>query len=180
MTVLLRRSDVILLDEAEHVTRDGEVAASGRVDPLARKFACNFSMHYMAVAGSPRYHICAELEGLFCWVFLARMIVSNKAFDSAGFTPNWLLDGFGASKITVPKKLPGIAAVKKWDHVERDGTRIREMSLRLPSCGGVDIALSKAQMSVVGDPTGLLAHISRSVMQSRPHPNATHWRVTMR
>jgi hypothetical protein len=180
ITVVIRLSDVILLDEAQHITQEGQVAASGRIDPLARKFACDFSRNYPAVAAVPRYHIYAELEGLFRWIALAKLMVSNNAFDAAGFTPTWLLDGFRMSNVSVPRKLVGIATVKKWDHVESDGSLRREINLRLPSCGGVEISLDKAKMQAVGDTSGLLLRVSQAVIKSRPNLEVTHWQVTMR
>lgn len=179
-TMLIRRSDIILLDEAQHVTQEGQVAASGRVDPLARQFACNFSKNYSTVAASPRYQIYAELEGLFRWVALAQVMASNKAFDAAQFSPTWLLDGFRMPKANVPNKLAGIASVKKWDHVERNGAYLQKISLRLPSCGGVDIAISKERMRLVGDTSGLLMRVSQAVIGARPNRMATHWQVVMR
>jgi hypothetical protein len=178
--VLLGRSDVILLDEAQYVSQEGQIAASGRVDPLARKFACNFSRSYAAVAADPRYHIYAELEGLFRWVALAQRMVADSAFDAARFSPTWLSDGFRAPPANVPHKLAGIATVKKWDHVAQNGAYREEISLRLPSCGGVDIAIDKEKMRRVRDTSGLLPRIAQAVIAARPNPNATHWQVTMK
>jgi Protein of unknown function (DUF1598) len=177
---LITRADVILLDEAQYVSQEGQVAASGQVDPLARKFACDFSKAYSTVAAEPHYRIYAELQGLFRWVAVAKRMAADRAFDAARFSPTWLLDGFHLTKASVPEKLDGVATVKRWDHVARNGNYREEMSLRLPSCGGVEIDLGKEKMRRIADGSGFLARVWQAVISARPNLKATHWRVVLR
>ena len=176
--VELVRSDVVLLDEAEQITPGGHIIAADRVDPLARAFACAFSHNFPALiaAGSP-YPIFAELEALFRWSALARILSGGTAFQAAAYRPEFLIDHFHVPEVEVPRVLNGIASVKVWDEVSIDGRAQLRISLRLPSCGGVSMVFDRKTLQATPDTAGALPRMSNAVIRTRPVPEATNWPV---
>jgi len=178
-TAVLARADVILRTEAEQVSGRG-ISGSGRTDPLAEHFACAFSRIYpQLTTADSRYPVYAELESLFRWVAIARVLAGGGAFEAAGYRPDFLIDDFAAPHVAVPRTVKGLAHVSKWDHEETDGNIRSEVSLRLPSCGGVAVGLERSEMAALPDTDQQLPRINAAVISSRPARPASWWSVRM-
>jgi hypothetical protein len=173
--VMIERSDVILLDEQEYLTKGRRIAPTGRVDRLARKFTCEFSKRYREIA--KHYLIYRKLENLFRWFALSRILVRGRAFKMAGLDADILVRKFAVQRVPVKRQLKGIAEVKEFDHVETTPTYRRKISLRLPSCGGVSMRLDDGNMTFRRDPAGRLAAITRRVLSARRDRDADFWNV---
>jgi len=170
--VLLDRADVTLLDEQEHVTRAGTIEASGKVNTLARAFTCAFTRRYSEIAAlRPIYR---ELEGLFRWTALAKLMVERQAFAAAGMDAGGFA-GLAVAATPVPRMVPGQPRILEWDHVAILGSHRQQIQLTLPSCGGVSIAYAVAGMTERADPARQTAHIYYTAIGTRPGLRARWW-----
>ena len=133
--VLLKSCPVKLLTEQQFLTATGEVAGSGRADALAQQFADNFTDRYQEVAGiKPIYK---ELEGLFRFVGLARLMKDQRALAKATLDPRYLLAQYPIKNIPVDHTLPGIINVKTLsEERETSGGHVTTNMWHM-SCGGV-------------------------------------------
>lgn len=170
--VTLVSTAVKLLDEDQHVSRQGELTASNEVNAMSRKFACDFSRLYPAIAKEERFRIYAELANLFRWLALARLMVAEAAFEHAGYEPDWFLAGFKIQDDPVPRAVVGVASLIK-QNVE-SGNSIGY--LRAPSCGGVDASFDERNLHIASGRSKLSPLLwKNSVLASRPSPEAVTW-----
>lgn len=133
--VLIRRSPVTLLTHQTFVNAGGKIADAAAHDPLARLFADNFTRLFDQVA--ERRPIFRQLEGLFRFVAVARLLeVKVRASPFAG-TLAYLLEGFPVQATRVDEHKPGQASVKGFEHRQEVPGGLQILNLRLPSCGGV-------------------------------------------
>jgi hypothetical protein len=166
--VELETCPVILLSEQEHL-HGVKVMRTGQVDPLALRFAASFSTLYGRIAEEkPIYY---ELEGLFRMVALAKIAYhQNLQVDL-----NYLLSQFPVSRAAVPTRLPGISNIRRFEHRQGIPNGYRILKLRIPSCGGVDIAINVTSSDLFKDPTGNLRALGPSLLATRPSSRSLHW-----
>ena len=171
--VLIKRCQVKLLTEEEFLTKRGKVAGTGRPNPLADKFAKNFSARYSQIA--KRKPIYTELESLFRFVALAKVMKYQDAPSEAGVNLDYLFNRYPIRRSHVNRTLPGLSHVKGFEH-RRDFARGYQIArLSLPSCGGVSIDIRIGKSNFLGDKTGRLLELRASVLNARPSPDALYW-----
>jgi len=171
--VLIRRCQVKLLTEEEFRTKKGEVAGNGQANPLAQKFSEYFTRKYSQIA--KKRQIYAELEGLFRFVALAKVMKYQDAPAEAGLNLNYLLNRYPIRRTHVNRTLPGLSHVKGFEH-RRDfpgGYQIAQ--LFLPSCGGVSIDIRISKANFVRDKTGRLRELRQAVLKARSSSDALYW-----
>lgn len=133
--VILKKCQVVLLTEEEFLTTKGKIAGSGRPDRLAKEFVGTFTAKYEDIAGErPIYH---QLEGLFRFTALSKLMKGKDAFSEAHFTPEYLLNRFPIKETSVDPFLPGISNVKEFQHKSEYHGGYSILNFWLPSCGGV-------------------------------------------
>jgi len=170
---LIKRSQVKLLTEEEFLTERGEVAGRGGPDPLADKFAKSFSTKYPEIA--KREPIYAELEGLFRFVSLAKLMKFKKAHSEAGISLDYLIDQYFIESTPVSPTLPGISNIEEFKNITETQEGYIEFYLWLPSCGGVAIDINIKETDIESDKTESLLEIKSSVLSSRPSPDSCSW-----
>jgi len=148
-TVFIKRCDVKLLTEAEFLTQKGEIAGSGRADPLAKEFADSFTERYEEIA--QRKQIYAEQESLFRFASLAKAMKHRNALSAAGIHLDYLMNQYPVAKTEVSKTLPGISNVKEFHHEAKIPGGVSIAHLWLPSCGGVSIDISPSEDNFTKD-----------------------------
>lgn len=176
--VRLERADVILLDQAEHVSRGGQVSSAPDPDPLARAFACEFSQRFREVAAKrPLYQ---ELEGLFRWMALVRLMLDQGAIDGpagsgrSGLDLDFLLSGYRLPGMgPVEDSVPGIGRVAAVEREVQDGNQRRRLELHVPSCGGVSIDYDDQLQAAPADSASLQA-LRQQLLDQRP-PRRASW-----
>lgn len=171
--VYISNSEVILLTEEEHLTKRGEVVGTEKPNPLADEFAKNFSARYAEIAKiKPIY---TELEALFRFVSLAKMMKYRNAASEAGLSLDYLLNQYPVKSTQVNRTLPGLSHVKEWQHKEKlpDGYRIT--TLWLPSCGGVSADINIRESNIASDRTGSLCKTKEAVLKAKPAPESISW-----
>lgn len=171
--VLIRRCQVKLLTEEEFLTKRGKVAGTGQANPLAQTFSENFTAKYSQIA--EKRQIYAELEGLFRFVALAKVMKHKDTPSEARLSLYYLLNQYPIEKTHINRTLPGLSHVKGFEH-RRDlpgGYQIAQ--LRLPSCGGVSIDIRISKANFVRDKTGKLLELRQTVLKLRPSSDALYW-----
>jgi hypothetical protein len=171
--VYIKRSDVRLLTEEQFLNRPGKVVGTGKVNPLAQKFADSFSARYAEIAkAKPIY---TELEGLFRFVALARIMKQKDALSESGIRLEYLLDQYPIKNTAVSRNLPGISNIKEFKQKSDIPRGYSMVYLWLPSCGGVNIDIRIKDNDIVRDGTGGLLKTRASVLKARPTPETLSW-----
>jgi len=171
--VIIEKFGVVLRSEEEYLTKKGEIKGAGRPEPLANEFTEGFTKKYAEVAKT--MPIFAELENLFRFVVLAKIMKFRSSHTEAKFDLTYLLNTFQVPKISVSKQLPGRSHVKRFEHRQDFTGGYQITQLWLPTCGGVDINISVSQSNFVDDTTGRLSALRATVLKARPSPDALFW-----
>lgn len=171
--IYIKRSDVRLLTEEEFLTKRGEVAGTGRPNPLAQKFAESFSTRYAEIA--KRKPIYAELEGLFRFVALARIMKHRNTITEAGIDLDYLMNQYPIERTLVDRTLPGISNVKEFNYRSETQGGYSVLYLWLPSCGGVSIDIDIKNSSFAMDRSGSIGSMRKGVLNARPSPDTLYW-----
>lgn len=171
--IYFKKSDVILLTEEEFLTKRGEVAETGRPNPLAKRFADSFSAKYTGIAKiKPIY---AELEGLFRFVALAKIMKYKEAISEAVINLDYLLNQYPIDRTPVNHTLPGISNIKEFNRKSETHGGYSVLYLWLPSCGGVSIDIDIKNSSFAMDRSGSIGSMRKSVLDTRPSPDTLYW-----
>jgi len=171
--VTIDQCPVVLLSEEEYLTKKGGITGTGRPDPLANRFCEIFTSKYAEVAKQRPIYI--ELENLFRFVALAKIMNFKSAHNEAGLDLIYLLEHFPVPQTSVSEHLPGRSNVKDFRHEQDIPGGRRTAMLWLPSCGGVGINISARQSNFVKDTTGSLLAVKATVLKARPSADALSW-----
>lgn len=175
--ILIEKCQVKLLTEKEFLTSTGKIG-SGGADPYADRFAQLFTDKYQEI--SAKRPIYVELESLFRFVSVAKLLKERDLDQRVGFSLDYLLNDYPIRRVTVPPTLPGISHVQEFR--QRQRTREGELTrvLSLPSCGGVGIDIRISAANFAKDATGELSSMRDAILAARPSPEAPFWDVTFR
>jgi hypothetical protein len=173
--VVIDKCEVVLLTEEEHLTRTGGVAGKGCPDPLAQKFADNFTAQYTGIA--MKRPIYAELKGLFRFVALAKITKFKNSLAESGLDLGYMmnLNGYRIPGTHIKRKLPGRSNVKAFEHRRDFPGGYQILQLKLPSCGGVGIDIEISHAHFMKDATGTVSRLRADVLEARPSPEALYW-----
>lgn len=170
-TVMIKQCPVQLITEAEYLSRSGQIRGTGRVDPIAKKFADDFTAHYQEIARErPIYQ---ELEGLFRFVALAKIL----KYKNVRADLDYLLNDFELESEKVKPKLPGVSHLKDFEHRIEHADGYQQIKLWLPSCGGVGIDLEVTSESFEKVEASQAAQIRDRVLEMRPEPASLFWEI---
>jgi hypothetical protein len=175
--VLLEQCPVILLTEAEHLSKRGERRGLGKPDPVAKEFTEKFTAHYDQIA--QKRPIYLELENLFRFVALAKILKLKKVPEDSGVNLNYILDQYQVDQVPVAHEVPGRSRVQKFVHKEQNERFIRTAKLLLPSCGGVGIDIKVVRENFRPDREKRCSRTKQTVMAARPGPQALSWPFTL-
>lgn len=171
--VEIKRSPVILLTEKEFLTSQGQITSTGTVDPEAAAFAAAFTKHYQRIAASrPIYR---ELENLFRFVALAKLLQFNEVDKATGLDVSYLLDNFKEPTVEVNRRVKGVGRVVPLKHVSQNGNTIGTVFVSLQTCGGVSIEIDIKPAYLRPDSSGELQSRRNDVLSMRPDLNALWW-----
>lgn len=146
--VSLRSCRVTLLTEAEFLTSHGQIAGMGRPDPLAGKFAHSFGAYYDDIAHErPIYN---ELQGLFRFVALARMMKDNGA-RCKGLV--YLLKSHHVGISPVSRQVLGLTNVNRVTEERETADGKASLVIVMQSCGGVSMDVRPKKIAPPCRPT---------------------------
>jgi hypothetical protein len=161
--VLVRQCPVQLLTEQMYAL-GGKIVGEETVDPLADAFRYNVTELYGEL-GRVR-PIYRELENVFRFVAVATTI---KAKYPQAVDLGYFLDQYPVPAPTPPvdRTLAGRDGVKQYEHSETSGPVTESLSLWVPSCGGVDIAIAPQPADFIPDQSGLLDRFANDAVARR-------------
>lgn len=160
--VILRSCKVKLLTEEEFLNEQGTVSGMGRPDPLAADFARAFSTQYDHIAS--QRPIYAELEALFRFVAIARLMKDNHADRAATDTFRYLLKSHRVGNVPVSREVKGLTNIRDIDEPVETPRGTQRLTMILSSCGGVSMSVRPKR---IGPPKA-----SRPAI-AKVHSNAT-------
>ncbi len=169
--IVIRQCQIRLLTEEEFLAKTGEVTGTGHPDPLAQKFAENFTVKYKQIAEKKPIYV--ELEALFRFVALVRAINYENAISKAEINLHYLLDEYPIAETYVDRTFSGISCVKSCE-IGR-GSHNNISKLWLPSCGGVSMDIKITKDNFMPDKTGEILKLKKTIIKGRPSPNALYW-----
>jgi len=144
--VLLQSCPVRLLTEEEFLTSSGAVAGRGRPSAFAKRFTEAFTAKYQEIAAArPIYR---ELEGLFRFVGIAKLITGGSAPSAAGVNLDYLIKRYPIEPTGVSRAVPGKTNVAEFT-IEKDmpeGKAYATFCLR--SCGGVSMDVRPKRIKI--------------------------------
>jgi hypothetical protein len=171
--VIIDECPVILLTEEEFLTKGGKVLGSGRANPYAKKFTEIFSTLYPRIAKQrPIYY---ELENLFRFVALAKILKFKSPHEKIGLDMDYLLNQYPIRSTPVKTFLPGRSNLKGFKHRKEYEDGYSNYQLWIPSCGGVSIEIEPESGDFLKDQIGRIARLKERVLKKRPSMNEPYW-----
>ncbi len=174
-TIIISKCDVVLLTEEEYLSSSGGRVPSGGANPLAQLFAQSLSARYADLARDKPIYV--ELEGLFRFVALARIMRELDALSMTGLNLGYLLDQHPIRTVEVESAVMGISNVKRFSHKISRADYVETYELALPSCGGVTMDIVVNDEILVEDDSGQLAELTRTVLDKRSRGDALFWDI---
>lgn len=172
-TFLIAQSPVSLLTERTYLSTGGQYVPGQENNPVAQEFTRDYTLLYQKIAQERPIYL--ELENMFRFVALAKMIKFKASDEQAGLDLNYLLEEFPLVDIIVDENLPGRSAVKEFYHRQDFADGYQESRLWLPSCGGVSIEMNVNASQFHNGYPQLLEKIKTAIHRSRPSNEATTW-----
>jgi len=146
--VMIEKCPVILLTEEQYLSK-GKIAGYGGGSPLALKFTESFSEKYNEI--SARRPIYVELENLFRFVAITKVMKYMSAREKSGLDLGYFLKQYSVPKTPVDRTLPGRTNVKRFEtriDLQQQGS-YHTYRLWLPSCGGVGIEIEISKSNFI-------------------------------
>ena len=172
--VFLKKSPIILKTESERLRRDGKrIKSTGKVNRLASKFAANFSKHYEQI--SRQHKIYKDLNNVFRFAAISKALKNKKAFEKADFSGTYILKKYQPQKVAVARQLPGHAHIGNLKVTKRIANGTSVITVKLPSCGGVDMGMRIRAKNFKIDTTGSLKRVKTRAISNRPTGNSLWW-----
>ncbi len=153
---ILEKSEIRLLTEAEHLS-PGKMVGTGRADPLSKIFAQEFTRKFDEI--SSQRPVYKELENLFRFVSIAKVLKSRNAAEIAGLDLSVLLDRYILTPTHVSRTLPGVPC--------RNELKYNGYEMRLRSCGGVSMEFAAEKMTFRSLNIGLLSKVVSNKTESQ-------------
>jgi hypothetical protein len=186
--VTLKSCRVKLLTEQEFLTVNGAIAGAGRPDPLAKQFADGFTVYYDRIAAArPIYK---ELQGLFRFVALAKLLREGNEFAAVGADLGYLRSRYRINVSPVSRAVQGLtrSAELNEDRETPDGKAVMRQTFLC--CGGVSmdvrprriktaryVSKVRAKGSAKAKVTAVrrTSKVKHEVLTARKSPNALYW-----
>jgi hypothetical protein len=174
--VLISKCQVVLLTEGVYFASVGRITSTDKSDIFAQKFAKNFTEKYAEIAAERP--IFAELENLFRFLALAKIIKYKSSDKKSGLDLTYLLNEYPITTIKNKREIPSLSTIKEV-RVQKDiagGYAIAQ--LWLPIYGGVDMGGIEINPQVFDNDRKNLVSYKSTVISSRPSTYTLFWDYT--
>lgn len=159
---ILRSCRVKLLTEEEFLNSMGGISGKGRPDPLADTFSRSFTEHYDEIAAQrPIYR---QLQGLFAFVAIARILKADRADKLAPSAMGYLLRAHRVSVVPVSRQVNGLTDVRRIEDVLDTPEGRRTIVMIQSTCGGVSMSVRPRRVNPAREPAPRVSD------QPRPTP----------
>jgi hypothetical protein len=174
----LDRADVLVRQQHQITDASGNYRDGGDTDPVTAQWTCDVTRLYRDIASQAPDSGFDGLAKLLRVFSVAKLMVSHNAAKASGLTLDYFLDKHVIKPVKVDHQWGGVAHV---EHIERrgeDGRRRWTTIVDMPMCGGVEFDLDEnTNLTSVPDRGHFTQAIAKSVLASRPTPNASSWPV---
>jgi hypothetical protein len=167
-TVFFESAEVTLRDEDQRLAAQ-VLAASGRINPLARAFSCAWTRRMDEVYRSEP--IWRDMHNMFRHVAVARVMAERKALARVDFGAEFLLERYAVTQVPMPATLPGLGRVGGYS--VKNGAAILNYATWV--CGGIAIDFSQLPPPI--PPRAETRAAASRIIARRPDPSAVSWRV---
>jgi hypothetical protein len=174
--VFIDRAEVALHDEAQSMLASGNLQGSGKLDPLSRSFACEWT-NRMAEVERAEPMAWKDMHNVFRAFACAHIIAARRAFEQTGLDTDLLLHRLPIATVPVPMDLPGVGQVIEEINVTKSATVETTEFLVMPVCGGVSAGFHGDRLKSQLDVTGATQVAGRRVIARRPDNQAVCWVV---
>lgn len=176
--VAIRFCPVTLMTEKEQFTQKGKRGGTGRAAPNALKFAREFTASFFEIAD--KRPIYRQLENLYRFVALAKIIKCRAPHRQAGLNLDYLLVKYPLRPVTVRKKVPGRFNVTRVKYPLKnngeEGERI--FKIWVPNCGGVTIDMKTKPRQFKKDKSNALDDLKQKTIDERTQLNTAAWNLS--
>ena len=170
-TGVLDQCQVKLLTEEEFLEESGTTRGTGQGDSLALLFCEDFTNNFSQIA--EQRPIYAELEELFRFVALAKLMRQQNCTEVAGLDLSYLLYEYKIATYRVSQSLPGRSNVKEFTHRREYDGGYGELHFWLQNCGGVKIEINPKPPELIPPPTPelkrQLLELRENIFELREH-----------
>lgn len=171
----LNECNVKLLTELEYLADSGKIAGTGQSDVLAQRFADNFTANYQQIEEfNPVYK---ELESLFRFVGLAKMINETKAVKLSGINTGFIDKGYDVKTAAVARQLPGLTNANEIRDRQRVEGGYLVTTSTFVSCGGVSMDMHPFRNATFSTryPVPDIRQLSKTILTARSSKSALSW-----
>ncbi|WP_298921461.1 hypothetical protein [uncultured Roseobacter sp.] len=173
----IRKLNVVLLDEAEHLSRNGTFQSTGGVNQAAREFTCEMTAMMGELIESADHPQFKELSDVFRWNAVATLIAEENLFVRSGLWPDWLISDHRLALYDVPDTIEGVSRVYHWPNAQEPDDKKLNVRFVLPSCGGVQIDYRNLPDRILRHASKEVEPIKFAVLESRPNELAEAWSI---
>jgi hypothetical protein len=168
-TIFLDRAQVILNDEDQAIAHNS-LAASGRVDPITRAWACAWSERMDDVYKAEP--IWRDMYNIFRHFSVARIMKDLDTINHANFDAAFLLERYEVPSVPVSTSLPGLG---RYEQYLPPGLGPGSSPATNFICGGVAVGFSAPiERNPISDET---ASSTTAVLGSRPGMEQVSWTI---
>jgi hypothetical protein len=167
-TVFFESAEVVLRDEDQRLAAQG-LAASSRINPLARAFSCAWTRRMEEIYRCEP--IWRDMHNMFRHVAVTRVMAERKALTRVDFGAEFLLDRYAVTQVPMPAKLPGLGRVGGYS-VQND---VGILNYSTSVCGG--IAIDFSQLPPPTTPSVETRAVASRIIARRPDRLAVSWSV---
>jgi hypothetical protein len=155
---------IVLITEEEYLS-ENSISGTGNPDPLAKKFADNFSSEYQKISKVlPVYESLLQSYRIFA---IAKAIEESHVISDTSFFSE-IFHHYPLDKVYVPSSLPGKSMIDQVNYKTDEAYYTHY----LYSCGGVNLG-TKVQKSAVNRMKEM--EIINSIIHARPGSEAVEW-----
>jgi len=172
-TVVIDKCDVILMTEEQYLSKDKKIVGMDFANPNALGFAQRFSALYAEI--SVKRPVYRELENLYRFVALAKILKFKAPYENVGLDIEYLLGEFPESDKEVCETLPGRSNVKRFENQQEVPGGSNFFRLWIPSCGGVSVNINVDQNNFSRVQEDYLKESGEAAIGARPSINDLSW-----
>jgi hypothetical protein len=180
VTAFIVQCPVNLRPEEQALEDKGGFRGMGYAHPMALAFCESFMDHYGEIA--EQRPIYTELENLFRFVAVAKLMYRQNCTEIAGLELDYLLKKYPISRPRVKDTLPGRSNVKEFSYQKDIPDGHSELYLWLRSCGGVIIEIDPEKTKYYEDARTKekLKSLRTQVLQARQSVDNLSWSFHLR
>lgn len=171
----LNECSVKLLTESQYLANSGHLESAGQTDAFAQRFTENFTANYpLFKEFNPVYK---ELEGLFRFVGLVKMMNETNADKLSGIDLSFINKTYNVKNTVVATALPGLTNANEIRNRQRIDGGYLVSTATFVSFGGVSIDMHPFRNATFSMryPVPDIRQLGKTILTARPSRNTLSW-----